>query len=176
MWKKILVIIISFYFLLLLQNSFFTHLSLFGATPNLVFILFFLLVFFSAQSKPVRGWEIFFYAVFGGLFLDLFSYTYIGLSITAFIIIGFLVKKIQSLLQSREDKYPFIYFLPLFAISLLVYDLLMGLFQYFLTPDKIVIAFNAGIIFALIYNIIVASAFFYIYKKILVSVRHGKNI
>jgi len=165
MWKKLLVIILLFYLFALLQNSFLAHFGLFGAVPNLVFILFFILAFFSARGGPAFSWEDFFYAAAAGFFLDVFSYTYLGPSIILLIIIGLVFKKIQSLLKNKEDKYPFIYFLFLFLISFLVYSLFFSLYLYLLEPGKIPMNFGIKAIFSTIYNLFIASIFFFIYKK-----------
>ena len=168
MWKKLLAIIFLFYLFALLQNSFFSHFNLFGAVPNLVFILFFLLIFFTGKGK---NYQIICIAATAGIFLDLFSYTYLGPSIVLLIIIGFLIKNAQSLLKNREDSHPFIYFVPLLIISLLAYDLFLSLYLYFLDQNKSAITFGLGTIFYVIYNLLIASILFYIYKKFLVSKR-----
>ncbi len=158
MWKKFLLIVILFYLFALLQNSFFTHFSLFGTTPNLVFILFFLLVFLAKKDPPARTgsyYQILFFSITAGFLLDIFTYKYIGLSIIYLIIIAVLLKKIQSLLQDSSENYPFIYFLPLFAIFLLAYN-------QAITPYL-----NWTILFSLAYNLIFATIFFFINKKCL---------
>jgi rod shape-determining protein MreD len=162
MWKKLLIIVFLFYLFILLQNSFLAHFDIFGVSPNLVFVLFFLLVFFEKKDKTYRA---IFLAITAGLFLDIFSFTCLGPSIIVLIIIALLLKKAQSMLKNREDTYPFVYFLPLFIIFFLVYDLLLGLTFYFFDPNKIIISFGTETIFAVIYNSLVASSFFYIYKK-----------
>ncbi len=169
MWQKPVIIILLFYFFVLLQNSFFTHFNLFGAIPNLVFILFFLLVFFEGRSKGFlahseTNYQVFFIAAIAGIFLDIFSYTYIGPSIVILIMVGFLLKKIQSLLKNKEDKNPFVYFLPLFLVSLLLYGILSGLYFHFLDPNKIITSFGIGTILTIIYNLLIVSVLFYIYK------------
>jgi len=168
MWKKLLAITFLFYIFALLQNSFLTHFNLFGAIPNLVFILFFSLVFF---DKKDNNYQVILYAVLAGIFLDVFSYTYLGPSIIILLIIGFLLKGIQMSLKSTEDKHPFVYFLPLFLIFLLAYNFLLGLYLYLLDPNKIILAFGITTIFLLIYNLFIASIFFYIHKKF-----NGKKI
>lgn len=166
MWQKVLVIILLFYFFALLQNSFLPYFNLFGAVPNLVFIFFSLIIFFEDRPKGFQtNYQIIFWAVTAGFFLDILSYTYIGPSTVLLIAIGFTLKKLQSLLKNRDDNYPLIYFLPLSIGLLLTYNLLMGLYLYFLDPNKITIAFGLGTLFMVIYNLLAASAFFYLYKK-----------
>ncbi len=162
MWFAVIIAISLFYFFALLQSSFFMHFDLFGAVPNLVFIFFFLLVFFEGKA---RYYQIIFLAIIAGIFLDISSYTYIGPSIVLLLIIGLLLKSVQSSLTNRKDNHPFIYFLSLFIIFLLAYDLLMDLYLYFLYPNKIAAILGIKIIFSLIYNSLIASIFFFIYKK-----------
>ena len=179
MWKKLLFIIFLFYLFALLQNSFLTHFSLFGATPNLVFILFFLFVFFegvpgvSSESflgHSSRSYVVILLALAAGFFLDIFSYTYLGPSIVFLIIISFLLKGTQSLLKSRKDNYPLVYFLPLFVVFWGIYNLLLSLYFYFIDSNKIIISFGTETIFAVIYNLVIASVLFYLYKKALSAV------
>ena len=168
MWQKILAIIILFCFFALLQFSFLVHFKIFGASLNLIFIFFFLLAFFERKNA---NYQIIFLAVIGGLCLDVFSFTYLGPSIAVLLVIGFLLKKTQSLLKNREDNYPFVYFLPLFVVFLITYHILLGLYLYFIDPSKIMAAFGIETISAIIYNLAVASVFFYVYKKILYAAK-----
>jgi len=161
MWKKLLIIFFSFYIFALLQNSFLTYFNFFGAVPNLVFILFFLLAYFEKGDN----YQIIFLALIAGAFLDIFSYSYLGPSIVSLMIVGFLLKKSQALLKNREDNYPFFYFLPLFAIFLLVYNLFLSLCLHFFDPSRLAVNFGFGDVFMIIYNMVLASAAFYIYKK-----------
>jgi rod shape-determining protein MreD len=121
-WVGYLATIALFYFFALLQNSFFTHFAFAGVTPNLVFSLFFVLLFFSGKSKfsPI------FLAIFSGIILDIFSVAYFGTSIIILTVIALLFKKIQNSLMEGEDSRPFIFFVPLFAVALVLYDLLIN--------------------------------------------------
>lgn len=149
MQLKYPIIILVFYLLAILQNSFLPHFNLFGAMPNIVFIAFFLLLFFSLPNSL----EHIFYSLTAGFFLDVFSNTYFGLSMISLFLIGFLTKKIQSLLKNipgNDD--PFIYFLPLFAVFFVFYSLVSSLGGFSLP--------------GLIYNIAVALFIFWFYKKV----------
>jgi len=169
MWKKILSIIALSYFFVLLQNSFFVHFNLIGAVPNLVFILFFLIIFFLGDkpsgSGLASGWNIIILAMITGFFLDIFSYTYIGPSIVILMAIGFLLKKIKILLSDREGTPSLTYYLPLFIVSLLAYDLLINIYLYFLDINKIIMIFDIKIIIYIIYNCIFATIAFFIYRR-----------
>jgi len=162
-WQKTLFITFLFYIFALLQSSFFTHFNLFGVVPNLVFALFFSISFF---EKNDNYFQVIVYAAIAGFFLDIFSFPYVGPSFAFLIIIGILLKKIQSLLKEKENNYPFAYFLPLFVIFLLIYNLSISFYLYIPDFAKIVSLFNWKIIFLLCYNSIFAALFFYIHEKI----------
>ena len=147
----------------LLQGSFLTHFTFFGAIPNLVFILFFLLVFF---EKFNQSYEVVLLSLVAGGLLDVISpYKYIGPSVILLVLIGILLKKAQSALKNKDDGYPYAYFLPLFVVFLLAYELSLGLYLFFIDPAKIVSNFGLSTIINMTYNSVVASIMFYIYKK-----------
>ena len=162
MWKKILIIIILFYLFALLQNSFFTHFSFFGSIPNLIFILFFLLAFFEKKNNI---YQVYFLAVIAGLLSDIFSYRYLGVSVVLLLIVGFLLKKTQFLLKNREDSHPFVYFLPLFLAYFVIYEVVLMIFMRFADPAHALINLDLRFLAGIIYNLLFASIFFYIYKK-----------
>lgn len=152
MWYKYLIFFLLFYFFAILQNSFFAHFALFGSAPNLVFIFFFFLVFFSDKNNYS---QILALAIFAGFFLDIFSSIYFGTLIAVLLLIAFSCKKIQGLLKEKKgSEFPFIYFLPLFLAMFLFYLFVAGSFS-----------FSDGFIAEIIYNIIFSSIIFYIYKK-----------
>ena len=158
-----IIIFFLFYLFAILQNSFLVHFNLFGVIPNLVFILFFILVFF---EKPKNYYAICFYAITAGFFLDVFAYSYFGVSIVLLLFIGIASKQIQSTLQeSKSDSFPMTYFSALFVASLLIYNILKEVFLDKFSIKAILISFNFSSITGLIYNLIIACIAFYIYKK-----------
>lgn len=165
-----LFVIALFYFFAILQNSFLIHFSMLGSVPNLVLILFFLLIFFEEKDNyfiPI------FYAIGAGLILDLFFSIYFGVSMFIFLIIVFMIKIARKTLQERDNNFPFIYFLPLFTISLIIYNSLQRLFISNFNFAKVLLIFNQGLIFEIIYNLIVVSIAFYFFKKLL-KLNEGK--
>jgi cell shape-determining protein MreD len=146
----LVIVTILFYFLALFQHTFLTHYSLMGVVPNLVFILFFLLVFFETKHSYSK---VLFYSVIAGFILDIFSSIYFGESIVILIVIGFMTKRIQGTLKNIGDGYPFRYFLPLFFVLILFYDALLGSL------------ISSNFLPTIIYNLIIASIFFWTYKK-----------
>jgi rod shape-determining protein MreD len=161
MFKKLLLVVLLFYLFALMQNSFLIHFNLFGVSPNLVFILYFLFVFFSKEHL-----ESFIYAIIAGTLLDLFWYNYLGPSIIFLIFIAFLLKKTQSLLSYGEDNYPFIYFFPIFLIYFCIYKVAFMVYLQFIDPAYASVVFNLGFIFELLYNLLFASIGYWILKKI----------
>lgn len=169
MWEKPLIVIIMFYFFALLQSSFFVHFNLFGAVPNLVFVLFFLLLFFEQPGSFApfsKGFDAIFLALVGGFFLDVFSFAYLGPSVAIFLIIGALLIKIKKILKATQDPYPFYFFLPLFFVFLVTYNVLISVFYYFAGFSKMLIVFNSVTVWSLIYNIFIAVVAFLVYKSI----------
>jgi len=156
-----IITILLFYFFAILQSSFLVHFNLFGAVLNLVFIFFFLNVFFAPKKI---GYEIILYAVVAGIFSDIFSYAFFGLSSVLLVIIAYFSKKMQTSLKEKHDKYPFIHFLPLFSAWFVVYELLMMMYFRFADSSHTAIIFNLGFLFEILYNAIAASLGFYIFK------------
>ena len=74
MIKRFLILIAGFYFLALLQTSFFIHFPLAGLVPNFILISVFLI---NILEKPQKNAGIF-AGFIGGFFLDIFSSNPIG--------------------------------------------------------------------------------------------------
>lgn len=167
MWKKTLLVIFLFLIFTLLQNSFLTHYNLFGANPNLVFILYFVLIFTHKNEEIYfkNSYYIVLLSLLAGFLLDVYSYTYIGPSIIAFIVIGLLLKKIQTMLKNQNDECPFVYFLPLFALFFGIYNIFIELYLQFLISHNIIFIFNWNLLISVVYNLVVASVFLCVYKK-----------
>ena len=170
MWKKISAIIFIFYILTLLQSSFFAHFNFFGAVPNLAFALFFTFAFFAGSDK---NYYVIFLAVAAGFFLDIFSYSYLGISVILLIIIGILLKKMQSSLKNTKNSRPFFYFLPLFVIFFIFYEAMLSLSLYFFHQYKITEFLSWQTLFSLIYNLLFASLLFFICQKFIKSKTRG---
>ncbi len=86
--KRIVVLIILFYFLALLQTSFLVHFSILGLIPNLIFIL---VIFWNLFEKPEHFLGVF-NALIGGFFLDVFSNRIIGFNILILLAIALFIK------------------------------------------------------------------------------------
>ncbi|MEK7665253.1 MAG: hypothetical protein AAB361_03955 [Patescibacteria group bacterium] len=156
MLLKLSVIAILFYFLALIQNSFFVHFNIFGAVPNFIFILFFILIFFSFSEKSYSRKNLF-YSFVAGFFLDVFFGFYFGSSFALLLAISFIAKKILNSLKQKKDKYPFIHFAPLFLASLVSYEAVLAVF--FGNISRIFLV-------KIIYSFLFAAPGFYFYKKL----------
>jgi rod shape-determining protein MreD len=166
MWAKYLLIVFIFYIFALLQNSFFVNFSLLGINPNLVFILFILLIFF--EKKPTNFSNIYF-AIIAGFFLDIFSSIPLGWSILILIVIGYLIKKIKEILSEKNDSYPYAYFAIIFTVTFFTYSFLLNLVVYFILKSDVFFNINLVFVFKIIYNLILASGLFFVYKKFMVE-------
>lgn len=162
MWQKPFIIIFLFYLFALLQNSFFVHFSFFGLIPNLIFIFFFSLVFF---LKKERGYQVIYYSALAGLLLDMYSGTFIGPAILILMVLGFMLKKMQSSLKSMDDNYPFGYFSSLFLLFYAGFRVLIMLYLQFIDPLHISFILNFNFLIEIIYNSVIASVFFYVLKR-----------
>jgi rod shape-determining protein MreD len=166
MWTKYLFIVFLFYFFALLQNSFFANFNFLGINPNLVFILFILLIFFGKKPSNVL---IVFYAIIAGFFLDIFSSIPLGWSILILLIIGFLINKSQKLLFEKSDKHPYVYFAVIFSTAFSIYCFLFNLLVYFITESNVFAIFDFIFLYKILYNLSFASLFFLLYKKFVIK-------
>lgn len=85
MLKAILIPLVSFYFLVLLQNSFLVHFSIFGFLPNFILVSVIIISFLA----PALG---IYSALFGGFFLDIFSNNFIGFNVLMLFAMALFIK------------------------------------------------------------------------------------
>lgn len=157
MWIKLLIVSLFFYLLGIIQTSFLVHFNLVGTVPNLIFILFAVVIFFSAFRESSLTFEDFFLSVIAGLFLDALSSTFFGLSIISFLITAFIIKQSISQLEKSSQKYPVTYFAPIFVISFIIFSLLLPL---------VLPSLSWVFLVEVMYNLIFALFFFYVFKKL----------
>lgn len=162
MWIKYPVLPILFWMLALLQASFFSGLHILGAVPNLVFILLFCLVFFSEQ----KFWEYILWAVVAGFFLDIYSSFYFGISIIALLIVCYIERYFIGLLRRLSEKYPLVYFVPMFIICLVGYNLVLFGFSCLTGTCWWSVSGKLFYVPEIIINIIFALGFYFVFKKL----------
>ena len=85
---RFFILSILFAILTLLQTTLLVHIPIFGIVPNFVFIIVIIFAFLEMSHEVTSFW----YAVVGGIFLDLFSANFFGLWTLALLISVFLVK------------------------------------------------------------------------------------
>lgn len=160
-WLKYIIFFALFFFLALFQASFLPYFAIASASANLVFVLFFLVIFFERDRGFENG---FFAAVVAGFFSDMFLPSYFGLSIATFLIIYFANKFSSRLFREGESPYLVFYFTGAFCLSLLAYQTalygassLLGFeFHFGVTP----------LIASLLYSLAFALPGFYLFKAL----------
>lgn len=164
MFYKYLILIVFFYFISLIQNSFLVHFSILGVIPNLILILTCLFTFF---EKPQSYYGIV-SAVIGGFFLDIFSGSFIGMSILSLIIIYFLIKEFLRRLKDIPSEYLFLYFILILIFVLLFYELFVSLFSVLFNYSSLSFFHIYALLVKITYNLILGLIGFFLFKKILV--------
>jgi hypothetical protein len=168
---RLAIFILLFYFLILLQNSFFAHLGVYGAFPNFALVMVCLISFFFSQrsAKPGKNqhnkYAAIFLIIIAGFLMDIFSQPFFGLSIVSFLIVYFFMKKCVDELLDVSREYQIFYFLPLFIISLFIYNLAAEVPLYFLGAANFYFFTNINFMLAnAVYNLVAAALGFYIYS------------
>lgn len=156
MWPKYILIALLFYFLALLQTSFFAHFSLLGIIPNLVFIFFFLLAFFAHEENVSFLWRLLFFSVIAGFLLDIFYGYFLGFSVVLLFVLGFLAHRAHSMLLDSSGNFSAGYFTAIFLASFLIYQIIL--------QPKIITDWK--ILPILLFNVLFALVGFFIFVKI----------
>jgi len=86
--KKTLILIISLYFLILLQVSFLIHFKIFNRLPNIILISVILICLFQKKESNLGIGA----AAVGGLLLDIFFSNFIGFYILILLVISLFIK------------------------------------------------------------------------------------
>ena len=169
MWFKYPIIIVLFLFLSILQNSFLQYFRI-GIGLDLVFIMFFILIFFEEKgSYDIGFWS----SIIAGFFLDIFSLNYFGLSIIVLLVIYSLEKLSVYLIRQRDYKFSILSFTYLFLASFLLY-IILSYFIYPLLGSRSEFSFNFGNLFGIIYNLVFAYIGFYAYRKFILSEKNSQ--
>jgi len=156
MFLKHTIIFLLFFILALLQTSFLPYFSIMGSILNIVFILFFILIFFGENEEE------FFIPITAGFFLDTFLTSYFGISIISLLAVYIFQKFITHFFKISRNDYFIFYFIVLFLINFILYNVVLYLFSI-ITHFKFDLGWN--VIIGLIYNLTFACVGFYIYKK-----------
>lgn len=169
MWKIISLIIFS-YFLVIFQTSFAPHLEIFGNAPNLILVVLLLFILLEAPKNNFS-----YYAAFlTGIFIDIFSNSFLGETAIFLLLLTFLLKNGVSLL----NKITFPWFIFFSAAAFFFYSILLGPAVYILHPISFEKIFNLKYVFFfppyfalnLGYNLLFI-IIFYFFAKILKNAR-----
>lgn len=159
-----IAIFFLFYALTLLENSFFSHFAFFQVVPDLVFIFFFLLVFFEEREPYV---SIIFYALCAGFFTDIASFRPVLVSPVLFLLLGWLIKRVQHSLQERDTRHPVSYFFILFLVSSVLHIFLFTLAGSSGEFGRVLMGvWSWKTALQVLYNGALAFLAFHVYKKI----------
>mgnify|MGYP001566743304 CR=1 FL=1 len=175
MWSKLLVITLLFFIIALLQFSFLPYFSIAGFSANLVFVLFFMLIYFSyppvaSEVRRHSNYEIFFLIITAGFFLGVYLPYGFGVSIITLFFVYCAKKLAIHFMGEFKEPNSIFYFLPIFVICFMVYNVIFHTFatyyngfslsslrsQFELLPT----------IINILYHCVIISLVFYGYKKI----------
>lgn len=159
MWFKYPIVLLLFLIAALFQASFLPYFGIMTIAPNILFILFFVIIFLKKEKDYY--FELF-VVVIAGFCMDIFSNSYLGVSIISLFILYLFIQFTQYLFQERQDEYFVGYFVISFLVSLFAY----GLFTQLLS-NPLTAGFNIGIvtIVQILYNLTLALFFMYVYEE-----------
>lgn len=157
MFLRFFTIVILFFLFSLIQVSFLPYFGVTAASINLIFILFFILIFFDKNREG------FFVALIAGFFVDVFLPSYFGISMVVLLIIYLIKEMIVHFLKESREKFSIIYFVVMFSSLLAAYYFLM---YFALLVFGFSFGLNQNIMVGLVMNILFACLGFYIYKNV----------
>lgn len=117
--RRVIALIILFYFLALFQTSFLVHFKFKGGVLNLVLVFIILISFFEQKEKHYG----FLSGIIGGLYLDIFSSIFFGLFTLLAVATSLLIKIVKPFFETKK----FISFFIILFSSLLFYQLVLAL-------------------------------------------------
>jgi len=145
--KKIIILTLFFYILVLLQTSFLVHFSFHGIVPNLLLVSLIIFLFLEKH----RNYSGFLLAGIGGFFLGLFSSYSMAVPIISLILVAFLMKKVLKVLGEEN----IIFFLPVFLVAFILYNVFSVLINSIFTFTFPSFCLNKLIFFEIFYNFII---------------------
>ncbi len=155
--KTISFIIFSLvcFLLTIIQTVFLPFFNIWGVAPNLLFILFFFVIFFSNKKDFTAT---FFMILMIGFFSDIISQSHFGIFIGTYVILYFLHLFINNFLQDRQGKNVVVYFIGEFCVLFL-------LCHFTLNPSVLV---------HLLYSLLFALTAFYVCQTFIFT-NHDNN-
>jgi len=167
---KYSVFLILFFISALVQQNMFPRLHIAGNVPNFVFTLFFVLLFFQNIRDHKEG---FFLAIVAGSITDLFSTFYPGTSIVILLTVCGVFKITVYFLNQMQEKYQFIYFVLLYSLFSMLYNIAYNMAAYF---PHILSALNPYVFVQLAYSLPIAVLVFSIYQYIIIKSKANRQL
>lgn len=124
------IIMVGLFFLAtIIQYTIAPYATIFGASPNLIFVVFFLYMFFLPQSSQsprlslVVDGRIFFAMASGGFFLDILNTSYFGISMVALLVVGLAYTASRYFFDGMSSQFSLARAIILFLVCDLVFRL-----------------------------------------------------
>jgi len=165
---KYILLVVVFYFISLIQNSFLAHFGILGVVPNFLLVLVCLFTFLDSAHSRLGVVS----AISAGVFLDFLGSSFLGISVLAMISIYFFVRKTLVYLVDFPKEYSILYFIPIIIFATVFYGLIIN-FLNFLFSWSISLSFNGwAILFEILLNMTLGVIGFYIFK-VIGRLKHG---
>ena len=152
---KFILSIVIIFILIILQWSLFPYLAVYGAFPNLILIVVVILSILRGYKKNLI------WVMFGGLFLDIFSFNnLLGVSIAGLFLISYLIYFLSQTTLRKTNIFSII----LFGIgATLIYKFFLIL-VFLITKSSFELSFSQTLA-QIIYNLVLLIPIFYLIKK-----------
>ena len=152
---KFILSIVIIFILIILQWSLFPYLAVYGAFPNLILIMVVILSILRGYKKNLI------WVMFGGLFLDIFSFNnLLGVSIAGLFLISYLIYFLSQTTLRKTNIFSII----LFGIgATLIYKFFLIL-VFLITKSSFELSFSQTLA-QIIYNLVLLIPIFYLIKK-----------
>ena len=101
------------------------YFSFFGGQANLIFSLFFSLVFFEASIKEINWVKSVLITIIAGFFSDIFSFSFFGISIFIYFLCFLILVLIFKFLAQERNVFGIFYFVSFFLLFYLFYSIVL---------------------------------------------------
>ncbi len=152
---KFILSLIIIFALIILQSSLYPYLAIYGAFPNLILIMVVILSILRGYKKNLI------WIIFGGLFLDIFSFNnHLGISIAGLFLISYLIYFLSQTTFRKTNIFSVI----LFGIgATLIYKFFLIL-VFLIAKSSFEFSFSQTLS-QIIYNLVLLIPLFYLIKK-----------
>ncbi len=155
---KYAVIVLLFFLCAILQVSLLPYVSITGAVPNLLFIVFFAALFFQKKQDVTFGFTM---AVVAGFLLDIITPLRFGVSIVILLAVYFIYRGLIRFFQEADANTLIWYFLGIFLALFLVYYALLYVASKLIASP---IQTGASTVGVLAYSLVLAAVIFFVWQ------------